>query len=74
MAGGESRVQFCEFVDENPERPSVGNNVVHHCEQQVVFRREPENIEPQQRRFFEIEGALHILMDQQADLLFLLCL
>src|SRR5262249_59154191 len=56
-AGGEGAVEGRELAEEDPERPAVGDDVVHRQEQQVVLPAQDGQGEAHERPAGEVEGG-----------------
>ncbi len=66
-------VQARELVEQNIQRPTVGDDVVHRHQQLVIFVVEANQAHPEQRAFFRVESRMRLVF---ADLLcagFALC-
>ncbi|KAF1025322.1 MAG: hypothetical protein GAK37_02900 [Pseudomonas sp.] len=64
LALGRGGVQAGEFVQQDGQRPTVGDDVVHHHQQLVVFIVQAHQRYPQQRALFQVElGAGFVFAD-----------
>ncbi len=54
-----SAVEFCHLLHEDPQRPAVTDDVVHHDYQRVLSFAQTYELGAQQWALREIEGTLH---------------
>ncbi len=61
------RIQQPEFTDEQLERPTITDEVMHHQDQHMFIASDPYNLHPEQRGFGKQQGPRDIARQQRLD-------
>ena len=64
LVAAEGRIQGCKVADEDVDRPAVGDDVMEHEGEDMVFVAELDQRRPRQRPAREVEGPSGFLLDE----------